>query len=109
MIAVAFAKVDRANGRKRYRSRRLAAQLPAAARCLFNWLKPSGQGTPPLSGPITNGIGPLRKKNAKGLGYIGTIGRMRSATSNSPARIRVRSCLHARHSNAIARGNLTAV
>ena len=61
--------------------------------------KPGGQGKPPFSGPITKGMGPLRWKNAKGLGNTGDIGTRRSTTSKSPAKMRrPATCRHARHS-----------
>src|SRR4030095_15415498 len=72
--------------------------------CFSSWRKPGGQGKPPLSAPITNDIGPLRRKKAKGLGNTGVIGRMRRTTSNSPAKMRRRNCLHAHHSKARANG-----
>src|SRR6266542_98877 len=100
MTAAAFAYVDRANGRYRYRPLRCETQYPAARRCLSNCGNPFGQGKPPLIGPMTKGIGPLRRKNANGLGSTGTIGKMRSTTSNSPDSMRFRISCHARHSNA---------
>ena len=48
-----------------------------------------------MSGPITKGMGPLRRKKAKGLGTTGDIGRRRKTTSNSPAEMRRRNCRQA--------------
>src|ERR1700676_101318 len=100
MIAVAWRYVDRAKGRNRYRFRK------PEIHCLWfsSWENPDGHGRPPLSGPITNGIGPLRRKKAKGLGNAGDIGTSRRTTSNSPAKMRLRNCRQARHSKAIWNG-----
>src|SRR5260370_30312061 len=100
MIAAAFLYVDRANGKYRYKPRRLATQYPAALRCWSSWRNPFGHGKPPLSGPTMKGTGPLRRKNANGLGSTGTIGKMRNTTSKSRDRMRLRSNRQARHSNA---------
>src|SRR6266446_5983163 len=100
MIAAELRYVDRAKGRYRY------AFLKPEIHCLWlsSWVKPGGQGKPPLSGPITKGIGPLRRKKAKALGNTAVNGAMRRTTSNSPAKIRRRNCRQARHSNARENG-----
>jgi len=73
------------------------------------WLKPGGHGKPPLIGPITKGMGPRRRKKAKGLGKTDEIGKRRRTTSKSPAQIRVRICRQARHSNAKQKTEVKAV
>src|SRR6266513_4661906 len=96
MIAVGRLEVGRAKGRYRYKFRRFEVH----SFWFSSWLNPGGQGKPPFSGPITNGIGPLRRKKAKGLGRTGVIGIMRRTTSNSRAQMRRRNCRQAYHSKA---------
>src|SRR5215469_16144611 len=100
MIAAAWRYVDRAKGRNRYAF--LKPEIHSL--CSWSWVKPDGQGRPPLSGPSTKGIGPLRRKKAKGLGKLGVIGTSRRTTSNSPARIRWRNCPQAFHSKPTEKG-----
>src|ERR1022692_1143364 len=98
MIAAAFLYVDLAKGMYRYRP------LRPEIHCLWllAWLKPEGHGKPPLIGPITNGIGPLRRKWAIALGTTADTGKSRSTISNSPALIRVRICFQVCNSRAMA-------
>src|SRR6184192_3477414 len=100
MIADASRYVERAKGRYRYTFRRFEIH------CFWflTWLKPGGQGNPPLSGPRTNGMGPFRRKKAKGLGITCDMGIRRKMTSNSPPDIRPRSWRQAYHSKATENG-----
>src|ERR1700733_11196835 len=102
MIAEAQRYVDREKGMNRYRFLRLKFFSSG-------WLKPGALRNPPFNGPSTNGMGPLRRKKAKGLGNAGDIGLRRRTTSNSPARMRRRNFRQACHSKATANGYLRPV
>src|SRR5262245_35899135 len=84
MIAVALAYVERANGKYRYKPLRPATQYPASRRCFSNCGNPRGHGRPPFKGPMTNGMGPRRRKNASALGITETSGRMRGLRRTHP-------------------------
>src|SRR5258705_4805659 len=100
MIAAALRYVDRVKGKNRYRFLRLSIH----AFWLSAWLKPCGQGNPPLIGPTMKGMAQFRIKNGKALGMTEIMGERRKTRSNSPAMVRVRMRRHAYHSKAIEKG-----
>src|SRR5581483_979761 len=100
MIAAALRYVDRTKGKNCdiFLNPKFIHSL-----CLSGWRKPGADRRPPLSGPITNGIGPRRRKKAKGLGITGVMGRSRRTTSYSPVNMRLRNCRQANHAKATAK------